>query len=66
MLVVLVLCFNVYLMLIHLFLWKRFIQDKNDEPGHEISDNVICATSKDSDQPAHSQIRAFASHLDFL
>ena len=30
---------------------------------HEISNNVVCATSKGSDQPAHvrSLIRAFAS-----
>ena len=33
------------------------------EPWHEISNNVVCATSKASDQPAHmsSLIRAFAS-----
>ena len=24
------------------------------EPRHEISNNVVCATSKDSDQPAHT------------
>ena len=47
------------------------------EPGREISKNVVCATSKASDQPAHtcSLIRAFASlkvklltehHLEFL
>ena len=36
------------------------------EPRHEISNNVVCATSKASDQPAHtvSLIRAFASSLD--
>ena len=36
------------------------------EPRHEISDNVVCATSKASDQPAHmrSLIRAFASRLN--
>ena len=36
------------------------------EPVHEISNNVVCATSKVSDQPAHthSLIRAFASHLN--
>ena len=36
------------------------------EPWHEISNNMICATSKASDQPAHtrSQIRAFASRLN--
>ena len=33
------------------------------EPRHEISNNVVCATSKGSDQPAHmrSLIRPFAS-----
>ena len=38
------------------------------EPRHEISNNVVCATSKDSDQPAHthSLIRAFASRLNIL
>ena len=38
------------------------------EPVHEISNNVICATSKASDQPAHrrSLIRAFASRLSIL
>ena len=35
---------------------------------HEISNNVECATSKASDQPAHmtSLIRAFASRLSIL
>ena len=39
-----------------------------NEPGHEISNNVICATSEDSDQPAHTRslIRAFASRLNFF
>ena len=38
------------------------------EPGPEISNNVVCATSKGSDQPAHtcSLIRAFASRLNIL
>ena len=38
------------------------------EPGHEISSNVVCATSKASDQPAHmrSLIRGFASRLNIL
>ena len=38
------------------------------EPRREISNNVLCATSKASDQPAHmrSLIRAFASHLNIL
>ena len=38
------------------------------EPVHEISNNVVCATSKASDQPAHTRslIRAFASPLSIL
>ena len=38
------------------------------EPVHEISNNVVCATSKASDQPAHmrSLIRAFVSGLNIL
>ena len=38
------------------------------EPRHEISNNVVCVTSKASDQPAHmhSLIRAFASCLNIL
>ena len=38
------------------------------EPRNEISNNVVCATSKASDQPAHkrSLIRAFASRLSIL
>ena len=38
------------------------------EPVHEISNNVVCATSKASYQPAHmrSLIRAFASRLSIL
>ena len=35
---------------------------------HEISNNVVCATSKASDQPAHTRslIRAFVSRLNIL
>ena len=38
------------------------------EPRHEISNMVVCATSKGSDQPAltRSLIRAFACHLNML
>ena len=38
------------------------------EPRHEICNNVVCATSKASDQPAHTRslIRGFASHLNIL
>ena len=39
-----------------------------NEPVHEISKNVVCATSKGSDQPAHmrSLIKAFARRLNIL
>ena len=38
------------------------------EPRHEFSNNVVCATSKASDQPAHTRslIRAFATCLNIL
>ena len=38
------------------------------EPVHDISNNVVCSTSKASDQPAHTRslIRAFASRLSIL
>ena len=38
------------------------------EPQHEFSNNVVCATRKASDWPAHmrSLIRAFASRLNIL
>ena len=38
------------------------------EPEHEISNNVVYATGKASDQPAHTRslIRAFASRLSIL
>ena len=38
------------------------------EPVHEIFNNVVCATSKASDQPAHTRslIRAFAGRLSIL
>ena len=38
------------------------------EPGHDISNNVVCETSEGSDHSAHmcSQIRAFASRLNIL
>ena len=38
------------------------------EPVHEISNNVVCATSKASDKPAptRSLIRASASRLSIL
>ena len=38
------------------------------EPRQEISNNNVCATSKASDQPAHTRslIRAFAGRLNIL
>ena len=41
---------------------------KSYEPVHEISNNVVCATSKASDRPAHTRnlIIAFASRLSIL
>ena len=38
-----------------------------NKPVHDITNNVVCATSKASDQPAHTRslIRAFASHAVF-
>ena len=39
-----------------------------NEQRHEISNNVVCATSKASDKPAHTRsvIGAFASRLTIL
>ena len=39
----------------------------NNDPVHEISINVLCATSKASDQPAHTRslIRAFAGPFEY-
>ena len=48
--------------------WKFLWIISLNEPLHEISNNVVCATSRASDQPAHmrSLIRAFASRLNIL
>ena len=45
-----------------------FVLSKPYEPRHEISNNVVLATSIGSDQPAHTRrlIRAFASRLNIL
>ena len=50
---------------------SRYLDDISNikyEPVHENSNNVICATSKASDQPAHTRslIRAFANRLSIL
>ena len=46
----------------------KFLVNRINEPVHEISNNLVCATSKASDQPAHmrSLIRAFAGSLSIL
>ena len=47
--------------------WKTAYNSSfSNEPRHEIFNNVVCAMSRDSDQPAHTRslIRAFASFLD--
>ena len=46
--------------------WKSHVLAH--EPVHEISNNVVCATSKASDQPAHTRslIRAFARRCSTL
>ena len=57
--------FNAVYEVIHngMYLYLHF---KTYEPRHEISNNVICATIKGSDQPVHTRslIRAFASRLN--
>ena len=47
---------------------KSFSRASIYESRHEISNNVVCATSKGSDQPVHmrSLNRAFASRLNIL
>ena len=58
---------------LHKFWSKTASKDKDRcqflfEPVHEISNNVVCATSKTSDQPAHTRslIRAFTSRMSIL
>ena len=56
-------------MLVMLYrLANKLLGNEIMEPRHEISYNVVCATSKASDQPAHmrSLIRAFASRLNII
>ena len=45
-----------------------FVSRVTIEPRHEISNSEVCATSKTSDQPAHTRslIRALASRLNIL
>ena len=50
------------------FIVAKVVMDIIYEPVHEISNNLVCATSKASDQPAHTRslIRAFACRLSIL
>ena len=59
------LCLHSFLKRVYNF---AFRSNTVNEPQDDISNNVVCATSKGSDQPVHmcSLIRAFASHLDIL
>ena len=47
---------------------QAYAPDKYTCSKQKISNNVVCAISKGSDQPAHTRslIRAFASRLDIL
>ena len=56
---------NLHLIKIHMY---KQLKEDNNQPWHEISNNVVCATSKGSDQPAHTRslIRVFASRLNIL
>ena len=58
---------NCFLYFITMYIIKRNIA-YIPEPRHEISNNVVCATVKGSDQPAHTRrlIRAVASRLKII
>ena len=60
-------------MLVHLTSYQRQVDATTSHrhlygQRHEISNNVVCATYKASDQPAHTRslIRAFASGLNII
>ena len=57
-------CFTRLEFLLHLLV--HIVQANG--PWHEISNDVVCATSEGSDQPAHTRslIRAFAGRLTIL
>ena len=61
---------GIYLVLQRVFLREYHCVHIHDkiELWHVISNNVVCATSKASDQPAHTRslIRAFASRANIL
>ena len=49
-------------------IWIRAWLAVKIEPRHQISNNVVCASSNGSDQPAHTRslFRAFASRLNVI
>ena len=65
--------YNLKMLLIgELFRSKAILERRQaavkNEPQPEISNNVVCAASEVSDEPAHTHIliRAFASRLNIL
>ena len=48
-------------------IYDKAFESKISEPVDEISNNVVCATSKASDQSAHTRslIRAFVVNTNF-
>ena len=61
-------CYMYNRIIMVLIMFFDLISTLHTLPVHEISNNVVCATSEASDQPAHmrSLIRAFASRLSIL
>ena len=47
---------------------RHLLTQNKFEPSHEISTNVVCATSQVSDKPVQTRrrIRAFASRLNII
>ena len=43
-----------------------FFETKLNEPWHEISNNLVCATSKGSDQPAHTSDQSLCWLLEYF
>ena len=63
-----IIIFSSILAIVEPLIVKLYISDSLFELRYEISNNVVCATSKASDKPAHmrSQIRDFARRLNSL
>ena len=60
--------FNEYLQFSLKVLFLFCLRKEQNEQWHEISNNMVCATSKGSDQPVHmrSLIRAYPGRLNIL